>query len=495
MKKLYLLLCLFIPLLLFNAVSCNNSSQQQTGEGEQLAKQCCGSCHMVPAASALDKTTWLQYVLPKMGKLLGLRSLGSGGRYYAEANAAITLDKWNKLVLYYYTNAPVTLPTPKENYPIAESTSLFRVQVAQTTIASPATTMVSLAGKEGKLLFGDGQTGMVYTMKNNTIVDSFFAGVGVSSVANKGDHYQALCMGLLHPSDERKGRLVATTADPKNPLVLLDSLQRPVHASYFDADGDGKEDVIVCAFGNNTGSLSWYRNIGPGQFQQNMLRNLPGAIQSAVYDFNSDGKPDILALMAQGDEGFFIYYNMGGGKFKEERILQFPPSFGSNSFQLIDFNNDGFMDIMATNGDNGDYPPILKPYHGIRVYLNNKANGFSENLFLPVNGIGKAIALDYDGDGDLDIASIAYFPDFELKPREGFIYWENTGANHYKASSVKEVGLGRWLTMDAGDMDGDEDIDIVLGNANFLLGRVPAILKTKWDAYSPSVIILRNQMK
>ena len=275
----------------------------------------------------------------------------------------------------------------------------------------------------------------------------------------------------------------------------MDSLQRPVHATFSDVDGDGEEDVMVSEFGNTTGSLSWFKNLGSGKYKKNVLRAMPGAVQTALHDFNKDGKPDIIALMAQGDEGFFVYYNKGQGRYEEKRALRFPPSFGSNSFQLIDFNRDGYMDIIATNGDNGDYPPILKPYHGIRLYLNDKVNGFKEKIFLPVNGAGKAIALDYDADGDIDIASIAYFPDFTNRPAEAFIYWENKGSDKYSASSIAEVSTGRGLTMDAGDVDGDGDPDIVLGNANFSLGRVPAALKEKWDKYSPSLIVLRNKTK
>src|SRR6185295_14970209 len=132
----------------------------------------------------------------------------------------------------------------------------------------------------------------------------------------------------------------------------------------------------------------------------------------------------------------FIYYNQGNGTFREERLLQFSPSHGSNYFEVMDFNNDGFDDVIITNGDNGDYPPILKAYHGIRIYLNDGNNHFTEKLFLPVNGACKVIAEDFDKDGDLDLASISYFPDFRNDPEEGFIYWENKGNWQFEPSSV-----------------------------------------------------------
>ena len=112
-----------------------------------------------------------------------------------------------------------------------------------------------------------------------------------------------------------------------------------------------------------------------------------------------------------------------------------------------------------------------------------------------MNGASKAIAKDFDGDGDLDIASISYFPDYSNTPEESFIYWENKGNYSFQPFSFKDAFAGRWLTMDAGDMDGDGDLDIILGNAKFPIGAVPGWLMKKWNQSSPSVLILKNKRK
>jgi hypothetical protein len=67
-------------------------------------------------------------------------------------------------------------------------------------------------------------------------------------------------------------------------------------------------------------------------------------------------------------------------------------------------------------------------------------------------------------DGDRDLVSIAFFADFIQQPEESLIYFENTGNLNFKPYRVKGFNLGRWLTMDAGDVDGDGDEDVVLGN-------------------------------
>ena len=49
-------------------------------------------------------------------------------------------------------------------------------------------------------------------------------------------------------------------------------------------------------------------------------------------------------------------------------------------------------------------------------FLNEGNNHFSQKYFFPINGCYKAIAKDFDGDGDLDIASIAFSADFASQP-------------------------------------------------------------------------------
>lgn len=495
MKKVYFFsVAIVIYLLgLFGCdISSTKFSDKNVEEGYQLAQTYCISCHTLPDPALLNKVTWAYHVLPKMGELVGFRYLGLN-QYIENGKArGIDLQQWGKIVQYYTTESPEE-PLKSEAKKIETGLKQFTVQIPAFGIQPPATTMVNAGLSGNYYYFGDGITQQVYAMSaDNTVADSFRVALGVSNLHVSDTVLFALTMGVLQPSDSKEGKLLTINIPGKKTVTLLDSLQRPVCATYADLNNDQLEDIIVCEFGNTTGQLSWFENKGANQFVKHILRSLPGSIKTTVYDFNKDGLPDIIALMAQGDEGLFIYYNQGNNKFKEERVLQLPPSFGSNYFELIDINKDGHPDITATNGDNGDYPPILKAYHGIRIYLNDGKNNFKETVFLPVNGIGKAIAKDFDADGDIDIASIAFFPDYKNSPEEGFIYWENKGDLSFKPYSFNEATAGRWITMDAGDIDADGDIDIVLGNAHFQVGAVPEKFTKKWDVYTPSILILKN---
>ena len=121
--------------------------------------------------------------------------------------------------------------------------------------------------------------------------------------------------------------------------------------------------------------------------------------------------------------------------------------------------------------------------------MNDQTNHFTQKYFCPINGCYKAIARDFDGDGDLDIATISFFADYLHQPEEGFVYLENKGDFHFTPYSIPQAGMGRWLTMDAGDLDGDGKTDLILGN----FSATPSQYKHSIDwKQSPPFIILKN---
>jgi hypothetical protein len=197
--------------------------------------------------------------------------------------------------------------------------------------------------------------------------------------------------------------------------------------------------------------------------------------------------------MAQGDERIVMLYNQGNFQFRIATLLRFSPVNGSSYFDIADFNNDGKFDILYTNGDNADYSPILKPYHGVHIFLNNGANDFKESWFHPMHGASQARINDFDKDGDLDIAAISFFPDFTNHAEQGFIYFENTPQG-FKAQITPIATTGRWLVIEMSDYDADGDHDIILGALNFSAG-VPDSVNQFWKKQKHSLLLLQNKLR
>ncbi len=488
-----------------------NVSLSSIREGEALAIKYCQSCHALPDPSMLDTKSWEKGVLPSMGPRLGIFEFGFEGypsfkndrsldSNFYPSRPLLTLKEWQHILDYYVATSPDTLPGQSRKQRIENNLSLFTVRLPSISYYNPTTSFVKINSNDSlhPALISDVLKQTMYSFNENLhVTDSIPTAGPVVHIDFTEKQMMACNVGVLNPNNGRagKGQFISMGIAGKmqeDKHVLFDSLQRPVQITSADLNNDGKNDYLICEFGFLTGALTWRENIGSNEFKKHVLRPLPGAIKAYVDDYNKDGLLDIWVLFAQGEEGIFLYSNKGGGNFKQEEVLRFPPTHGSSYFELADFNKDGYPDIVYTCGDNADYSPVLKPYHGVYIFMNDKTNRFAQEFFFPINGCYKAIARDFDNDGDLDIATISFFADYTRQPEEGFVYLENKGNYEFQSFSIAETQTGRWLTMDAGDLNGDGLIDLVLGNFSMGTG----IKKPKKDwRMGPPFMLLQNTGK
>jgi hypothetical protein len=408
--------------------------------------------------------------------------------------------EWQNIIDYYTAVSPDSLSKQDRKLSIQNGLSLFTVQTSHFSYENPASSFVKINHDDSahRLIISDVTRQNIYFFNSQLeIEDSVYSSGPVVDIDFTKNKMLACNIGILNPNNGMFGKAQFINTNEKGKMLedtiaLFDKLRRAVQITTTDLNNDGRNDYLVCEFGNLIGELSWMENLGNDKFSKHVLRAYPGAIKAYINDYNHDGAPDIWVLFAQGEEGVFLFTNKGNGDFETREVLRLPPVYGSSYFELTDFNKDGYPDIVYTCGDNADYSVIFKPYHGVYIFLNDKTNQFTQKYFFPINGCYKAMAKDYDGDGDLDIAAISFFADYEHQPEEGFVYLKNEGNFNFSPYSIPEAQSGRWLTMDVGDLDGDGKIDIVLGN--FSIGQ--SVLKSKGDpTKAPPFIILKNTGK
>lgn len=445
----------------------------------------------------LNKNMWEEHVLPEMAFRMGLdmsRISGATTKELHEILKAIPSapqidqDTWQSIQNYYLSLAPDSLTLPRFRPQIltqftASTVTLPGLGVDNTTLRSDAVTKDLFIGTRGGRLI----------VLSQLIKTDFFSLPGPpSDIVFDEDKLFITSMGIMDPNDQSEGSIVKLTLPGKKIEIVVDSIKRPVAMVYTDLNNDNQEDFLVSAFGNFTGGLYAYEQTDTS-FQEHVIHNFPGNRKAIVRDFNDDGLPDIMTLIAQGDEKIALFTNRGNFQFSYQVLLKFPPVYGSSYFELADFNADGHPDILYTNGDNADYSMILKPYHAIRIFLNDGHNKFSESWHHPMHGASMAKAVDFDADGDLDIAAISFFPDFAHHPEHSFIYFENLNGKFVPYATMM-AAKGRWITMESADIDQDGDQDIVLAALNFPTA-VPQDLLDKWNEDKVSLLVLKNNHK
>lgn len=403
----------------------------------------CGACHLVPDPANLPKEIWAASVLPRMWEIQGAPEIDSLER------AALTA-----YILGQAPDSLTALPIPEK----PDSLSLFRASTItlENNVSHGIITGLNYDAAAGDLWIGDA-IGRNYRQRLSAATAVRYETPLVSTQGGQEATYLTL-IGNLGPSDEPKGKLIRKSEGEAE--IIADSLRRPVYTHVEDLNNDGVEEILVCEFGNTSGALTLIAA------QRRALINLPGCIKVEVADMDGDGKKDIIALFGQAREGIHILYQRENLQFESEIVLEFPPEFGSSWFELVDINADGKLDLVLANGDNADYSIVLKPFHGVRVFLNSGSNRFEESFFYPMYGATRVMARDFDQDGDIDLAATAFFPDFTNHPEWGFVYLQHTreGELQFNPQVTSLAAKGNWLVMETADLDTDGDLDLVLGN-------------------------------
>jgi len=494
----FLFACLILST--FTYISCNNSKAK---EGEVLAKTYCASCHLQPLPGDLPKNVWQYSTLPYMGMMMGLdkevENLPEILKTYTILKAPqplISQEDFEKIKEYYLSNASESKDYANMNFPKLEvNNQLFTaedINLPSNNQTFPNFTCVKFDPGSKRILAGDQSNRVVWILNaNGTLIKKLENQDALTYVEAKGNQYLFTYIGSTtqaNPNTEGHVDLLNAQYQSKN---ILNKVKRPLEGLEANLDADASNELITCEFGFNEGGLAIWKK-GKSGYEKHLIDSQTGCTSIQVKDFNKDGKLDILALFAQGNERINLFINKGNLTFESKTLLRFNPIWGSSSFDLVDVNQDGQLDIVTTSGDNADFTTVLKPFHGIRIYENKGDFQFREPIFIPQNGATKVMHADFDVDGDQDLLSISLFPNVTQNPQEQILFIENR-KGQWVPQGIPAFDHGRYAVMDLGDIDNDGDVDVLLGSH--------AVAKFPEGQFNPNwknakgLTILRNSTK
>jgi hypothetical protein len=225
-----------------------------------------------------------------------------------------------------------------------------------------------------------------------------------------------------------------------------------------DVDGDAHADVIAQALpevvwleAEDAGLQAWRRTV-IGTLPRTGHNNGQGY---GTGDLDGDGRPEVLLTAADGIYASVIPKDPTAGEWPWVRVV----TRGSDEgFAVADMDGDGDADLVGGDGPPGDEEPTLVAWWANPGSLDGtwRRHVVGETA----HAVDRVVAADLDGDGRTDVAvSEERYPG---KEPDANLWW-------FRATAEAEAPFERhhlveqysMNNLDAGDVDGDGDVDLV----------------------------------
>ena len=210
--------------------------------------------------------------------------------------------------------------------------------------------------------------------------------------------------------------------------------------------------AVLAAVCGETSAQDQFAPLGPGLPASN-----DNGLSTVLGDIDGDGDLDLVV----GTKGYLIgaqnrlYLNNGNGGFVDVTASHLPSTLDrSSALALGDVDGDGDLDLVVGNGDYGAGSQN-------RLYLNNGNGVFTDvtasHMPIAIDSTDSVALGDVDGDGDQDLV-VGNWGQNRLYLNSGGTFSDATATNlPIDTDYTDSVALG--------DVDGDGDLDLVCGNS------------------------------
>ncbi|EKD42591.1 MAG: BNR repeat protein, partial [uncultured bacterium] len=223
---------------------------------------------------------------------------------------------------------------------------------------------------------------------------------------------------------------------------------------YFgDLDGDTDLDILI---GNSTGSINPYlKDSATGSFSALATGTLP-SVDVGTYsvpviaDIDNDSDNDVIVGAEDGK--VYLYRGDGTGNYTADTAAGLSSiAFGTKSRPAVsDINSDGDVDVIVGNS-----------FGTTNVAYGDGTGNFTiaSSGDADTHTFATPVIADINSDGNLDLLFGSYMNNLTLYTGDG------SGAFTLDASTnVASLSTGLYSRPITGDFNGDENIDILVGN-------------------------------
>lgn len=357
--------------------------------------------------------------------------------------------------------SPCTIPTSAATLALALRHGGRRLDGVSINPMRKLLTLIGHLAVRGVFAFSIATSGVVAQQFRNTAVpgfDSLGFAIAIADLNRDGfadlliDHRREPAVRLT----DTRGVLGPITSIGL-PQLASTTLYEPYVAAVGDIDGDGDRDLIIAAQGWLP--LHQLLNDGQGAFVDVTAAHMPTLNERvrelALIDVDLDGDLDLYVARDHQDR---LLINDGSGRMSDQSTTRLPvETTRRNVFDLAAGDIDG----------DGDSDLVLAGATWVEILINNGSGAF---IATPGPAAGSLIRdvvfADTDGDGDLDLYYCTADPSL-MVPDD---VWTNDGRGQFARGPVPSPLPPTRISHRAavGDWNGDSIPDLVVNSWDFV---------------------------